>query len=146
MARALLITERERALIKAAIERAAKHPVSFEQMKAMNIKAADTHLTLEMRAKELGPDWRRQPESEFVPLPIGFLAAISFEHQPIGLCRHLSISVDRPGALPNPEAVKMIMEEFGCTHAVAAPWIEEFKPGHSAINIVALSAPPEGKA
>jgi hypothetical protein len=146
MARALVITPRERALIKEAIARAAKHPISIERMKGMHVKAADTHLTLEMRAKELGADWKRQPESEFVPLPVGYLAAISFEEQPIGMCRHLSISVDRPGALPHPEAVKMIMEEFGCTHAVAAPWVEEFKPGHSAINIVALSDPPAGKA
>jgi len=144
--RALVIREQERAAIKAAIERAAEHPITLAMLEALQIKDAGAHLTLEMRKKQFGADWDKRPKSEFVDLPVGFRAAISFEEQPVGLCRHLSISVDKPGALPNPAAVGMIAKEFGCEHAVAAPWIEEFEPGHEAVNIIALSSPPQGNA
>jgi hypothetical protein len=146
LTRVLAIGEKERAAIKAAIERAAKRPITKEMLAAFHVKDAGAHLTLEMRKQQFGADWDKRPKSEFVNLPVGYLAAISFEEQPIGLCRHLSISVDKPGALPNPAAVEMIMKEFGCDHLLAAPWIEEFEPGHEAINIVALSNPPTGKA
>jgi len=146
MTRVLLIGETERAAIRAAIERAAKHPISFKTLKALAVEGG-SHLTLEMRRQQQGPDWeKKRPQSEFVELPVGIRAAISFEEQEIGMCRHLSVSVDTPGALPNPAIIESLIKEFGCEHVLAAPWIEEFEPGHSAINIVALSAPPQGKA
>lgn len=146
MTRALLIGPKEKAAIKEAIERAAKHPVTLDMVKAMQVNS-DRHLTLEMRQQQQGPDWeKKRPRSEFVDLPIGYRCAISFEEQTIGMCRHLSVSVDKPGALPNPAAFEAIAKEFGCEHVLAKPWIEEFAPGHDAINIVALSAPAEGKA
>lgn len=57
-------------------------------------------------------------------VPVGYRVCFSMEHQPIGLCRHLSVSVDKPGALPNPEAVNMIMAELGMKGTVYA-----LKPG-----------------
>lgn len=147
MTRALIIGETEKAAIKTAIERAATHPITLEMLKALQVETEGAHLTLEMRRQQQGPDFeKKRPRSESVNLPIGYRAAISFEEQPVGMCRHLSVSVDKPGALPSPEAFDMIAKEFGCAHPMCAPWIEEFEPGHSAINIVALSAPPEGKA
>lgn len=146
MTRALIIGETQRAAIREAIERAAKHPITLDMVKAMQIEGG-SHLTLEMRRKQQGPDWeKKRPRSEFVNLPIGIRVAISFEEQPIGMCRHLSVSVDKPGALPNPHVVDMVAKEFGCDHPLCAPWIEEFAPGHNAVNIVALSAPAAGKA
>jgi hypothetical protein len=146
MTRALLIGEKERTAIKDAIARAATHPITLEMVKAMHVDA-DRRLTLAMRREQQGPDWeRKQPYSEHVELPIGIRAAISFEEQPIGMCRHLSVSVDKPGALPNPAIVESLMKEFGCEHVVGEPWIEEFEPGHEAVNIVALSALIEGTA
>lgn len=146
MTRALIIGEVERAEIRAAIERAATHPLTLDMVKALQVKA-DSHLTLEMRRQQHGPGFdKKRPQSEFVELPVGVRAAISFEEQPIGMCRHLSISVDIPGALPHPALVESVAKEFGCSHVIGAPWIEEFEPGHEAINIVALSTSIEGKA
>lgn len=77
-------------------------------------------------------------------LPIGFRATYSREIQPNapppGLCHHLSVSVDRPGKLPSPEAVKMILQEFGmgALDEADALWIEEIGPGERAINVVKL--------
>lgn len=79
-----------------------------------------------------------------VLIPVGFRANISFEEQPIGLCRHLSISVDRPGQMPSVPAVEMIAQAFGLdmSFSQSSPklegnfWLEEFEPGHHALHIV----------
>src|SRR5580765_7822714 len=144
--RPLVIGAEQLRAIAAAIERAAKHPVTLEQLKAQAIDNVGFELTLEKRKAALGENWQRQNLSENVLLPFGYRAAISFEYQPIGLCRHLSVSVDRKGKLPSPEAVDMIAKAFGCEHPLDAPWLEEFSPGHVAVNIVALNAPETGKA
>ena len=78
-----------------------------------------------------------------VLIPMGYRAAISFEQQPAGLIRHLSVSVDTPGALPNPIAVNFVLQAFGFDAIEAGTsriWTEEFQPGHSAVNIVQLEA------
>lgn len=68
------------------------------------------------------------------------LCAISFEEQPAGLCRHLSVSVKKHGRLPNEIAMKMLAEEFGFTSgwppSRGRVWLEEFEPGHHAVNVI----------
>src|SRR5262245_48829470 len=130
----LVISEVEQATIRAALERAAKHPIPLDVIKA-SAAPDKVHVKLEDRkAKAL-----KRPQSENVLLPIGYRAAISFEQQPMGLCKHLSISVGRPGYLPSPEAVKAIAREFGMIwpNVGVHLWIEEFEPGHDAINLLA---------
>lgn len=43
----------------------------------------------------------------------GFRIVYSVEEHPIGYCHHISISVDEIDKYPNPEAVEMILKEFG---------------------------------
>lgn len=75
-------------------------------------------------------------------LPIGYRVTYSREVQPKapppGLCHHLSISVDRPGKLPSPEAVEMILQEFGMgtLDEADAMWVEDIGPGERAVNVV----------
>lgn len=135
MARALLIGPAEKAAIEQAIARAATHPRNLTQVKAAHVKA-DRYLSLQMRADQgvnVPP-----PQSEMVELPIGYRCALSFEMQPPGMCKHLSISVDAKGKLPSREAVDMIAKEFGC-ETILTMWLEEFAPGHDAVNLVALA-------
>jgi hypothetical protein len=74
-----------------------------------------------------------------VILPRGYRVALTFEEQPLGMCKHLSISVDEPGSLPNPHAVAMICHEYGMRFPpLGRMWLEEFAKGHSAINLVDL--------
>jgi len=85
--------------------------------------------------------YRPPMQSEQVLIQQGYRAAISFEYQPVGLCRHLSISVDVPGNLPSPAAVEMIAEAFdfsipSLTEGKTHMWVEEFEPGHEAVNLV----------
>jgi hypothetical protein len=71
-------------------------------------------------------------------------AAFSFEEQPAGICRHLSISVEQKGKLPHPAAIAMIAEAFGFTAfppAAGKVWVEEYEPDRHAINIVEVAEP-----
>jgi hypothetical protein len=121
MARALLIGPTEQAAINAAIERARARPIAFETVKAQAIEHKDM-VTLADRKKSIGD---ARPQSEHVLLPIGYRAAISFEYQPFGLVRHLSVSVDTPGRVPNQPAMEMIAKAFGFTlEGVGQTWLE----------------------
>lgn len=73
-------------------------------------------------------------EDHVLYLHEGFRVVFSYEEQPVGKCAHISISVDDPNKLPHPEAVKMIMAEFGMGTIEDAinTWAEE---GH-AINVL----------
>jgi hypothetical protein len=146
MARALLITPEIREACTAAVARARAHPIAWETLKQYAIpRDRDRgHVTLADRA---APGFR--PVSEGVKIPIGIRAAISFEVQPAGLCAHLSISVDRPGKLPHPAIVNELAGLFGFTLPVfehSKIWVEEFEPGHEAVNVVELVEPrqPQG--
>jgi hypothetical protein len=75
-----------------------------------------------------------------VELPFGYRCAISYEHQPAGLCLHISMSGPAKGRLPNPLAMAMVFEALG--HKVeklqGRTWAEEFEPGHHALNVVVV--------
>lgn len=75
-------------------------------------------------------------------------AAISFEEQPAGICKHLSVAVphSRPGKLPHPAVVEMIAKAFGFSGLPiknGTVWIEEYEPGRSAVNLVEVVEPYE---
>jgi hypothetical protein len=66
----------------------------------------------------------------------GYRVIYSIEKQPIGLCHHISISVESGDKYPNPEAVKMILKEFGMNEKLEESlhiWKEDFM---NAINIL----------
>ena len=80
-------------------------------------------------------------------LPRGYVVTYSHEIQPEapppGLCHHISISVTRPWKLPSPEAVEIILSEFGMKPIKGSEsiWVETIDPKTKAINIVQLLAP-----
>lgn len=66
----------------------------------------------------------------------GFKAVFTIEEQPMGWCRHLSISVAAIDKMPSIEAVKMIMREFGIVAQLedCCVYVEDSSP--KAINII----------
>lgn len=69
-----------------------------------------------------------------------YRCAFSFELQPCGWCRHLSVSVDNPGKLPAIPAVELIMEEFGFEgdiHNQIHVWMEPPEDPY-AVNVLGL--------
>jgi hypothetical protein len=106
-------------------------PLSREMLERFAMPMGN-ELKLADRPKKMG-----LPPSRYVKLPTGYRAEISFEEQPDGLCRHLSVSVDQLGALPSIHAVAMVASAFGFQSGRPVHlWMEEFAPGHNAINLL----------
>jgi hypothetical protein len=134
--RPLLIGSDEKARIGAALAMARAMPVPRELIQRLAMPDKDV-LALADRPTDM-----ERPPSQHVELPVGYRTAISFEDQPAGLVRHLSVSVNQPGSLPHPAAVRVIAEAFGFDlndeSKAARLWLEEFDPGHEAINVLQL--------
>lgn len=133
MARALIINEVVKRQIAALIEQADANPISLEILRSGAVKDDKEIIALADRR----PGFER-PASAHLEIPVGYRVALSTEDQPAGRCRHLSISVAKKGMLPHADAAIMIMEHFGVTEVIAR-WLEEFEPGHHAINVVWLA-------
>lgn len=125
--------------IAAAIAEARKHttPIQTTMKAAEGVPQGKSILTLEDRSPDHKPKVTQQ-----VLIPVGYRASISFEEQPAGLCRHLSISIENrpPGVMPSVIAVKMICAQFGVNFDNGLIWEEEYEPGRFAINIVSLDS------
>lgn len=137
--RALIMTVETQNRIKEAVERARAKPIPIEVIQALALPPDIDHVNLSDRS----PESFNRPHSERVLIDNGYRAQISFECQPAGLVRHLSVSVDKPGMLPSVEAMQFIAEAFGFKGRIMHGdmdhvWTEEFDPGHRAVNIVQL--------
>jgi hypothetical protein len=142
----LIIGKLELEIISRAVARARKRPIPFDAIAASAIDQETDVVTLEERRK-IGGDFTR-PKSEQVMLPIGYRLAISYEQQPAGLCLHISLSVDKPKLLPNPHAVKMVLQACGIdldNPPTGREWVEEFtidgEPGGVATNVIFVVEP-----
>lgn len=122
----------EKKLIAEAIAKARATPIPLDVLRALQHPIPDGGI---FDLKDRRQPFKR-PESEHVMLPGGFRASISFEQQPDGLARHLSVSSPNRLRIPNVPAVKMIAEAFGFKLAAHMLWLEEFEPGWRAVNIL----------
>jgi hypothetical protein len=130
----LMIDDEAKAAIAKVIAYAEAHPIAFETLRAGHVTDRDV-----LQLKDRKPGFER-PESASVIIPVGYRAAFSIEDQPCGLCRHLSVSVERKGMMPSIPAVELIAEAFGMTH-FDSRWLEEFEPGQHAVNVVECYKP-----
>jgi hypothetical protein len=144
MTRALIIGRPERKAIADAIDNARVKTLTLAQGEAISAGIPQDKAMLKLDDRP--PGWERPP-TEQVLIEHGFRCAISFEQQPIGLCRHLSVSIESetPEALPHQQAVAMLCREFGLKIGLnfegSHVWIEEYEPGKLAVNVVALEPP-----
>jgi hypothetical protein len=129
-------TERER--IAAMIAHAKQNPVPLALISQAKHTTANHKGTLTLADREA--DLIR-PKSQHIEFPGGIRAAFSMEEQPAGLYSHLSISAERKGKTPHPMAISMICQEFGVPFPPDHGWLEEFEPGHFAVNCVSLYEP-----
>jgi hypothetical protein len=136
--RALIIGPPERNAIANALSNARDQTASMETV--TNWAASIPQGRSSVRLKDRKAGFKRPPVQE-VLIEDGFRVCISFENQPMGLCRHLSVSVDTKvtEGLPSREAVSVLMHEFGIKpDRVIAGWTEEYEPGEWAVNVLAL--------
>jgi hypothetical protein len=71
--------------------------------------------------------------------PWVFFVTFSIETgHPVGVCRHMSMSIMREGRVPHPAAVWMIAAELGFIGAMenCTTWMEDLSDGGKAINVV----------
>lgn len=99
--RALVLDIAARAAIWTVRDYAAAHPVSRTQLDTMENPSHAVSFDL----------------NHVVMVPVGFRCVYSVEDQPIGRCRHLSVSIDVDGSTPHPLAVVTLMEAFGFSAA-----------------------------
>jgi hypothetical protein len=141
---ALIIGATEREKIAEIVSHAKAHPLLLSTVRELAIDGNKPLVKLEDRKPGFCP------QSQFIVFPGGFRAHFSVEQQPPGFCYHLSVGVEgrsKKGAMPHPDAIKMICEEFGVPFPAEKMWIEEFEPGEFAINLVSLYQPtPQGSA
>lgn len=69
-------------------------------------------------------------------IPDGHRVVYSIENQPSVKCKHISISVDAEGMLPNMEAVKTIINEFGFTTDLEDGKAYVYTENEESINVI----------
>ena len=90
----ILLNVIEKKIINNVIEFAKSHPITLKQLEEKSITVGNI-------------------KEHVCTLPMSFRVVFSFENQPIGWCRHISISVPDKNKLPSHQAVSMIINEFG---------------------------------
>lgn len=127
--RALIIDDQTREKIKHLKALAALNPYTLEQIKAM--AAGFDPQDPKTREKRINEDFT-------IGIPVGYVVTYTHEWQPVGLCRHLSVSVPKAKAYPNPAAIQEIMTLFGFKNALTETfvWEEKYAAGFSAVNVL----------
>ena len=144
--RTLLIDKKVRANIKGLMAAASAKPTPVNRVMSEALQDKDI---IDVKLS----DWRPGQRGNLAPyivIPQGYRVAYSIEEQPIGMCAHLSVSVDKRGKLPSITSIEAIAFEFNINMKTdkLTVWLEEFEPGWSAVNIVCLmeSKPRGGTA
>jgi hypothetical protein len=145
MSGVLYIGEEEKAAIAAAVAAARANPTPWEAMSGLVQNEGDRRTDTLMLDERQHPEETTELRRQYPPqrLRLGtYTICLSFMWQPTGLMRHLSISARDPGKVPGEEVVSMVIKEFGFSDwppkRPYRVWVEEFAPGHMAINLVEL--------
>jgi len=121
--RALLLGDRECALIERVVKHAFRFPVSLTKVKE----------TIAGTEPPVGDN----PEFCCI-IPNGFRCVFSFEEQPHGWCRHLSISIPTVDGAPSPIAVEMLMPAFGFTGKLTDCYVWVTRQPHFCVEVLQL--------
>ena len=134
----LIITDEDEIKIKAIVEEARTQAVPLSVVQQIGILPKADVLTY----KEIKDGAGGVPATHCIVLG-NYRAAFSFECQPHGLVRHLSVSVDtaEQGNIPQPIVVETISKSFGFTEFPPTDgrvWMEEYRPGEWCVNVIQL--------
>jgi hypothetical protein len=129
MPRPLVVGPKEVAAIQQLIKKAGEHRVPLEDMQRR---------ALRLRRGDKLPKSYNMPFT--IEIPFGFTVTYTVEEQPQGWTRHLSVAADRVGRAPTPEAVDMLMREFGFrapgVRQIEIKWMEPLGNDRKAVNLV----------
>lgn len=144
--RPLVINDAVRTRLRELDAKAAQNAMRAEDMVQLATAISDgvTEIRLSPDLKGIWDMLQRNLRDFTTHLDHGFQVTLTHEGQPspAGMCRHLSISIDRPGKLPHPAAIAMIMEEIGFAAPLDDPhtriWLEPIagQRNHEAVNVL----------
>lgn len=138
----LIITEEDEAAIAAMVKEAKLHPLPMQIVETYGVTQSKARLGL----KDFDPrsDEVRQ-EYPVNQMQLGtYRVAFSYEEQPAGYVRHISMSAytSDKGDVPNNHAMNMVAQAFGFSSfpptGNSKVWLEEYQPGRWAINMIEL--------
>lgn len=140
----LVIGEKEQASIVKALEAAKVNTTPWDVLKNIATDTGTGTLNLDERRNPARiAEVRRKYAAQRVDLGT-YSCAISFEEQPAGIFRHLSVSSRKRGKVPNALVMSMVAEAFGfSSFPPLRPyrvWTEEYEPGRHAVNVVEQEA------
>lgn len=120
MTSALLINEDAEKRIQDVVQYAKKHRISADKMKEIMETGEAAVLS--------DPNFACYFETNY-------RTVFTIEEHPCGWMRHLSVSVDRPGRWPLPEAVEYLMEIYGMGKSLKKAYVYQEKEDE-AINVL----------
>jgi hypothetical protein len=133
MHRVLILGEEEKEKIRALIGLAEQEPHPLTELKRL-AEGFDPTDPSSRRDRHIN-------EKFTIDLPIGIRVTYTHEFQPIGLCRHMSISVHPPkeDRYPDIPMVTILMEAFGfmpLNEDRTSIWLEKYQAGFGAVNVL----------
>lgn len=144
----LVITPEDREKIKEIVREARITMIPKDKVMLIATDDRDNPsdtLTLKDREKKVSGKKLREVRKghEVHHIQLGsYDVAFSFEEQPSGIARHISVASAAPGKVPNEFVISMLTREFGFSawppERPYRVWIEEYEPGRNAINFVEL--------
>jgi len=96
-------------------------------------------LTEQLQIPEVKARHMAQMTAQTIPIPLAFMVTFSIEHgHPCGTCRHMSMSVQREGRVPNEQAVWWVAQEFGFWGSLTrcTIWLEQLRGYGQAVNVL----------
>lgn len=133
----IVIGPAERAALQVLRERANAHPVDASTL-AARIASPDG------KARH-----RDQMTGQTVRVPLAYLVTFSIETgHPKGTFRHMSISVQREGRVPNQESVWLVAQALGFTGSLddCIAYLEDLQGHGKAVNLLQLVMSTEAEA
>lgn len=134
----LIISDSDQRRIDEIVTHAREHFVPWSELQHGVVLDYSPELKLDDRVAGF-----ERPASQHIHLG-DFRVAFSFEEQPSGIVRHLSVSVKDGRKLPHPIAVERLCQAFGFKNFPPEDggiWREEFDPGRWAINVAEVADP-----
>ncbi|MBB5408626.1 hypothetical protein HDG34_002563 [Paraburkholderia sp. HC6.4b] len=92
---------------------------------------------------------RDRMTGQTIAIPAAYLVTFSVEtNQPHGTARHMSMSVQREGRLPNGYAAWLVAQELGFTGSLdeCTTWLEDLHGHGKAVNVVQYITGSEARA
>lgn len=122
------------AALSALVDMAAADPISRAEMLGAHERSMTTKIAM--------VDERNRRQT--ITLPIGYTLTLTYEWQPIGMCRHVSIAPTTPEAIPGEDAIALIRHHLKFTPHDS--WIENMADGNRAWNAIQVIEDADAKS